>query len=976
MIHRFDVMPQQPARTGVAGADPVGEAVRQQILGLGIDAPAVRFGRIFLIDSPDDAKTVDAVAGKLLADPIVEQVTRVTQGDQEPGTSRIEVHLKPGVMDPVAASTVQAMVDAGLQVREARTGRAYHIASTLPPQTLHEVARKLLANGVIENVTFAAWVPERFEVPAEAPFSLRYVPIRDLDEAGLKKLSREGHLFLSVPEMRVVQIYYKQLGREPTDCELETLAQTWSEHCVHKTLKSAVEVVDEQGTVLRRYGNLIKETIFGATKTLIERHEGTNARRHEGEDSPQGSDAPDEDPSCLRASVPSCLPLSVFKDNAGVIAFDDEDAVCFKVETHNHPSAIEPYGGAATGIGGVIRDILGTGLGAKPVANTDVFCVAPLDKTDLPAGVIAPARVLSQVVAGVRDYGNRMGIPTVNGAVYFDDDYVGNPLVFAGCVGIMPRWAIDKAARPGDAVVVMGGRTGRDGIHGATFSSAELTDQHADEFSHAVQIGNAITEKKVADVIIAARDRKLFTAVTDCGAGGLSSAVGEMGETIGAFVELSKVPLKYAGLRYDEIWISEAQERMVLSVPPEKLDELIALAKQEDVEATAIGTFGTENQELVLHYRGNEVARMSMDFLHNGIPMPERRAIVGGTGVSPVSGRSPADRPSAEHGRDAHATLLSALVAPNVASKHRIIRQYDHEVQGGSVIKPLIGPMQLGPSDAAVIRPKLASDKGVAIACGMAPYIEDPYAMAIASIDEAVRNAVCVGGRLENMAMLDNFCWPSCDDPETMGTLVRACEACRDYSLVLGIPFISGKDSLHNQYTDQSTGRVIRIPRTLLISTIGVLPDVRRCVTMDLKRGGNPLVFVSPADAEPTLEARCGVHAFVAGLIDAGKVRAAHDVSDGGLLVAAAEMAIAADLGLKLTLRCELEACFAEGLTGYLLELAEHDVGPAEQAGGRSGARVERLGEVTTGGRFEAAFPGEAIDLPVSELRDAWRGTP
>src|SRR5438045_312583 len=304
--------------------------------------------------------------------------------------------------------------------------------------------------------------------------------------------------------------------------------------------------------------------------------------------------------------------LSVFKDNAGVIAFDETDAVCFKVETHNHPSAIEPYGGAATGVGGVIRDVLGTGLAAKPIANTDVFCVAfptiqnPESKIqNLPKGVIHPKRILQQVVAGVRDYGNRMGIPTINGAVYFDDRYLGNPLVFCGCVGLIPRSKIAKEANAGDAIVLMGGRTGRDGIHGATFSSAELTDTHADEFSHAVQIGNAITEKKMADVILQARDRGLFTAVTDCGAGGLSSAVGELGEKIGARIDLDKVPLKYSGLRYDEIWISEAQERMVLSVPREKLDELLKLSADEDVETTAIGEFGAEGRQLILNYRGH-----------------------------------------------------------------------------------------------------------------------------------------------------------------------------------------------------------------------------------------------------------------------------------------------------------------------------------------------------------------------------------
>ena len=484
----------------------------------------------------------------------------------------------------------------------------------------------MLANGVIESIHFDRFLPGRFEQGHDYQFQLRHVPMRELSDEQLVRLSRDGHLFLSPPEMKAIRAYYQGQGREPTDVELETLAQTWSEHCVHKTLKSAVEVEVRNAagaTVERRsYKNLIKETIFASTMQLM-----ANDRSH--------------------------FCLSVFTDNAGVVAFDETDAVCFKVETHNHPSAIEPYGGSATGIGGVIRDVLGTGLGARPVANTDVFCVAHPDfgkeppsagstsPRSLPKGIIHPKRILQQVVAGVRDYGNRMGIPTVNGAVYFDNRYLGNPLVFCGCVGLIPRDKIAKEARAGDAVVVMGGKTGRDGIHGATFSSAELTDTHADEFSHAVQIGNAITEKKVADVILAARDRGLFTAITDCGAGGLSSAVGEMGEKIGAVIELDRVPLKYAGLRYDEIWISEAQERMVLSVPQEHLQSLLELATDENVEATCIGTFGTANHEFILNYRNAEVGRLSMDFLHHGIPMPTRKAVVPGDDCAPPEAAAP-----------------------------------------------------------------------------------------------------------------------------------------------------------------------------------------------------------------------------------------------------------------------------------------------------------------------------------------------
>jgi phosphoribosylformylglycinamidine synthase len=579
-----------------------------------------------------------------------------------------------------------------------------------------------------------------------------------------------------------------------------------------------------------------------------------------------------------------------------------------------------------------------------------------------------------------------MGIPTVNGAVYFDNRYIGNPLVFCGCVGIIPRDKVTKEVKPGDAIVLMGGRTGRDGIHGATFSSAELTDTHADEFSHAVQIGNAITQKKMADVILQARDRNLFNAVTDLGAGGLSSAIGEMGEKVGASVALETVPLKYAGLRYDEIWISEAQERMALSVPPEKVAELLELAAGEDVEATVIGTFGTPQRELVLNYRGNEVARLGMHFLHDGLPMPTRRAIVTerasssrGTGFKPVSstdhGHGLKTRATIKTPADLKEQLLAALAHPNIASKHWIIRQYDHEVQGGSVIKPLIGPMQVGPSDAAVVRPKLDSIRGVALACGLAPHVEDPYEMAIASIDEAVRNAVAVGADPERMAILDNFCWPSVDDEVTMGTLVRACEACRDAALAYGIPFISGKDSLHNQFTNSETKEVIRIPNTLLISAIGVIEDVRRCVTMDLKNRTGRVVLVRPKDA--SLQTLAATHRAVAKQIAAGRVAACHDVSDGGVAVAAAEMCIASGLGLIVGAELLLGGdAFAETLGSYLIEVVETDHAQQVRADLAGVADVVDFGLVQHLRKLTVTTEKERVmEIGIEELTAAWRGT-
>ena len=462
--------------------------------------------------------------------------------------------------------------------------------------------RKVLANEAVEQVVEGPLHIDHLTLGSNYTFKLTHVPLQGLDDAGLIKLSKEGQLSLNLAEMKAIQAHFQGLGREPTDAELETLAQTWSEHCSHKTLKGQVDMDSPltpdpspsgrgDGGEGRRYGNLLQETIFAATQEI---------RKKLGKDD-------------------WCV--SVFEDNAGVVRFDDKFNVCFKVETHNHPSAIEPYGGANTGLGGVIRDPLGTGLGAKPICNTDVFCFAPPDTAaeTLPGGVLHPRKVMKGVVAGVRDYGNRMGIPTVNGAVCYDPRYLGNPLVFCGTVGLIPVDKCRKQVEPGDHIVAVGGRTGRDGIHGATFSSIELTTESEKVSGGAVQIGNAIAEKKMLDVLLRARDLRLYNAITDCGAGGFSSAVGEMGEKIGAHVHLDQAPLKYEGLSYTEIWISEAQERMILAVPPASWPALRDLCAGEDVEASILGTYEATGK-LRLSFHGQQVAELDMDFLHNGRP--------------------------------------------------------------------------------------------------------------------------------------------------------------------------------------------------------------------------------------------------------------------------------------------------------------------------------------------------------------------
>jgi phosphoribosylformylglycinamidine synthase len=642
-------------------------------------------------------------------------------------------------------------------------------------------------------------------------------------------------------------------------------------------------------------------------------------------------------------------------------------------------------------------------LGAKPVCNTDVFCFAPPETAaeELPPGVLHPRRVIKGVVDGVRDYGNRMGIPTVNGAVYFDRRYLGNPLVYAGNVGIIPIGMEDKQVQPDDLIVSIGGRTGRDGIHGATFSSAELTSESESLSGGAVQIGNAITEKMVLDVLMQARDRGLYNAVTDCGAGGFSSAIGEMGEEVGAEVWLEKAPLKYAGLSYTEIWISEAQERMVLAVPQAKWDELRELCQSEGVEAAVLGQFRPTG-ELHLTYHGETVGNLRMEFLHQGRPPVIRDAVYQPPAVVPlqVSANS-----SAEQHRESLLGILSSL---NVASKHWVIRQYDHEVQGGSVVKPLVGPQCDGPSDAAVVRPLLDSRKGLVISCGMNPHYGDfdTYHMAASAIDEALRNAVAVGADPSRTAILDNFCWGYTDRPETLGSLVRAAIACHDVAVGLGTPFISGKDSLNNEFSyreESGEKQTISIPPSLLISAMGQIDDIAAAVTMDAKEPGNAVFLIGCTKDELGGSHYCLVHGLQGGqvptvdvpvakatfqamhsAITQGLVRACHDLSEGGLAVAAAEMAIAGRRGIQLKLDAIAQSAdddlpqasllFAESNTRFLAEIPEEKVKPFVETMRRFGVRAERAGTITGDEVLSVTHADQPLlRVEVAEAKQAWQ---
>lgn len=922
----------------------------------------------YLIQGTLARDEVEQLARELLSDTLVQRTVVGELGEehlnQPPGGGGQLVHVlfKPGVMDPVAESALQAMQDYQFEVDSVRTLRKYWFKNA-DQELIERLCSQLLANDSIEQVIVGPLDLEQLEPGTCYEFELQTVPLRELDDEQLDQLSRQGQLYLTRVEMQTIQSFFQQLGRDPTDVELETLAQTWSEHCSHKTLAGRIAYRDENGE--RNFQNMLKETIFAATREIRE--------------------ALGEQDWCV----------SVFEDNAGIVRFDEDYNVVFKVETHNHPSALEPYGGANTGIGGVIRDPLGTGLGARPVCNTDVFCFAPPETPmdALPPGVLHPRRVMKGVVSGVRDYGNRMGIPTVNGAIYFDPRYLGNPLVYCGNVGIIPREKSSKQTSPGDWVVTIGGRTGRDGIHGATFSSAELTSESETISGGAVQIGNAITEKMLMDVMLEARDRGLYSAVTDCGAGGFSSAVGEMGEHLGVEVDLEKAPLKYAGLSYTEIWISEAQERMVLSVPAEHWEEFFELCHSEGVEATIIGRF-VDSGRLLLRYEGQQVADLDMQFLHGGRPPVVRDAFYELPEVTPFQ--------DDQLEGDAGQWLIRILGSLNVASKEWVIRQYDHEVQGGSVLKPLVGVNNDGPGDAAVIRPILSSRRGLVVSCGMNPYYGDldTYHMAASAIDEALRNCVAVGADPERIAILDNFCWGYTDRAETLGTLVRAALACYDVAIAMQTPFISGKDSLNNEFSyqdDEGNRQTISIPSTLLISALGQVDDVALCVSMDLKQAGNLVYQVGQTHDElggshlglvtgcggghvPRMDPGIALPTFKAvhQAICQGLVRSCHDLSEGGLAVAAAEMAFAGGLGLQLDVAGvsgeggDRAALFAESNSRFLCEVAPQQVAAFQQV--LEGLPVTRLGEVVDDGQLTIEVDGQPLlQRSLEELKEAWQ---
>jgi phosphoribosylformylglycinamidine synthase subunit PurSL len=741
--------------------------------------------------------------------------------------------------------------------------------------------------------------------------SYRHIPIRDLSADELKALSDSMKLSLSREDMLVVQGIYKDWDREPTDVEMEVIAQTWSEHCKHRIFAATIEHETPAGT----------ETIHSLFKTFIKQPSERIMEKKPG------------------------FVLSCFHDNAGFIKLDENKAVCLKVETHNHPSAIEPYAGANTGIGGVVRDILGAGKGAKPIANLDVFCFGAPDTA--PASikgkdVIHPLGVMRGVVRGVRDYGNRMGIPTVSGAIQFDPTYIYNPLVYAGTAGVIEQQYIDKAMRPGLKIIVVGGRTGRDGLKGATFSSASLTgDSHAEDQS-AVQIGNPIEEKKAADFIMAARDRDLIVFITDCGAGGFSSAAGEMLSETGGELFLDHAPLKEPGLISWQIFLSESQERMVLAVEESSLPELQSLADTFQTELTILG-HSDDTGILKIWHLGELVCELDNSKLHDA---PTRQLMSRFAGIPNGKGMVAAEA-------DPVGKLHALLADFAICSREPIIREYDHKVQGNTLLEPLAGALGDAPQDGSVIAID-GSTKAMALGLSVLPEWgkSDPFAMGQASMDETMRSLVLVGADPDQIGLLDNFCMGNPNDPNELGRLVECVKGIAAAAEQFQAPFISGKDSFYNYF--ETEDGPINIPVTFLCSGVGIVEDQRHVTGSSLRHANSVLCLLGSTNDEMggSVYARhVGLKGAAVPQTDcaanlllyrkfhqarcAGLVLSAHDLSEGGLAVAVAEMGFSGKGGIEIDLAAlpgvtadmpDALVLFSESTGRLLVEVAPENV--------------------------------------------------
>ncbi len=819
-------------------------------------------------------KTVDTLAHKVLAEN-THQSFSINRPSPTSNIKKIEVGYKPGVMNPEIASLLKSAKDLGIDdIKAADTSYEYHFYGHATQKQLNHILDRLLINKTVQRVI--SHPPETLGIEGNIG-NINIITLRKMNDEQLMQCSKNLALFLQLHEMRAIVDHFKLINRDPYDAELETIAQTWSEHCMHKTFKSPL-MVDGQK----------KEPLYKRLKTTAQKYYKTD----------------------------NLEVVSAFEDNAGVIAFYEDQGVMAKVETHNSPSAIEPYGGAATGSGGVFRDIMGTGKGAKVIASTNMFCFAPptLDEGELPPGCLHPKYLLQKVVSGVRDYGNRMGVPTNNGSVHFHKDFRAKPTVIVGAYGIAPIKDCKKGApQPGDVIFTVGGKTGRDGIHGATFSSGHMTSDTKSVHASAVQIGNPIEEKRMADALLICRDKNLIRAITDCGAGGFSSAVGEMGEKTGARVYLEKAPLKYQGLAPWEIWVSESQERMVCAIAPEHAQQFATICAEHNVQATNIGHF-TDTQTLHVTHNGNTLCDLSMQFLHDGHPFNTRIA------KKPNNASTAHKIPAPENLNELYCKIMAH---PNICSKEPIVRQYDHGVQGTNTLAPYAGVHHNGPNDAAILMPLLGKSHGLIISHGMHPVLNrlNPYKGALWAIAESLANLVAVGGDYQQAALIDNFIWPYPDE-QFLWSLDQAIEACVDAMDAFQMPFISGKDSLSSTYK-WPEGKKLHIPPVLCISSFGKIANVAQTISADFKSTDSLIVLIGGLDIaamggsayqEIITDTESGDvpnvqlqklpkrFATIHKLIQQKIISSCHDISEGGIAAALAEMCFGGNVGATINL--------------------------------------------------------------------------
>ncbi|MBF9141862.1 phosphoribosylformylglycinamidine synthase [Hymenobacter sp. BT439] len=967
---------------------------------LGLRTGRVRSAALYTVRYPLSETQLRDFATRCLADPVLHDVRLNELTGAEGYATYILVARRPGVTDDEGTSAQNALADLLNEPLDVHTQhifskKLYLLENDLPETNLRRIAEELLGNKLInwlEVGRVADGIRDYTPRPGGGAEAItEVVSLTGLSDAELLQLSKDNIYALNLEEMRAVRDYFAAadtqaerkaagLPADPTDCELEIIAQTWSEHCKHKEFAAVINYKDTETGEEKQIDSLFKTYIKNATSEVDRQ---------------------------LRANGNDWL-IKVFSDNAGAVRINPDSLFVWKVETHNSPSAIDPYGGAITGILGNNRDPLATGIGgARLLFNTNVLCFGnPEFDGQLLTGQLHPRRILEGVRKGIEDGGNKSGVPTVNGAIVFDDRYAGKPLVYCGTGAVMPMqfagldsW--EKKIDAGDRIIMAGGRVGKDGIHGATFSSIEL-DETAP--ATAVQIGSPITQKLAMDFLLLAARRGLLKCSTDNGAGGLSSSVGELaGISGGAVVELERVPLKYPGLRPWEIFVSESQERFTLVVEPGKMAELLALGQEMEVELTDIGFF-TADGFLDVRFDGAPVARLNMEFLHEGVP----RKTLEAEWTKPATAE-----PQIPAATDYTETLAQLLGSLNICSRESVIRQYDHEVKGRTIVKPLMGATGQAPQDAAVVRFNFESWEGVAVSNGILPRYGDldAYDMSAGSFDEAVRQIIAVGGKLPNLtpgdnifwSVNDNFCVPDSvydpasnpDGKQKLAKLVRMCEALRDATAAYCIPLTSGKDSMKNDF--KADGVKISVPPTVLYSMTAKMEDVRRAITSDFKQADDVVYLLGETHDELggsefyALHGQLGanvpkvdfakakaLYTLIGQANDQNLIQSCHDLSDGGLAVALAETTFGYGYGAEIELPATglplATQLFSESHSRFVATVAPEDVVAFEQL---LGERATRLGRVTADSKLTVRHAGQTVIAADSaSLRTAWTNGP